>query len=90
VVGSWLALMIAIGPQAFAELLAGAERMDEHFRSTPYERNLPVVMALIGIWNTNFLGATSNAVLALQRVAEIFPVLPAAARNGEQRQVGRH
>jgi glucose-6-phosphate isomerase len=65
--------MIAIGPQAFAELLAGAERMDEHFRSTPYERNLPVVMALIGIWNTNFLGATSNAVLPYNESLKYFP-----------------
>ena len=68
-----LALMIAIGPHAFADLLAGAERMDEHFRSTPYERNLPVVMALIGIWNTNFLGATSNAVLPYNESLKYFP-----------------
>ena len=68
-----LALMIAIGPQAFADLLAGAERMDEHFRNTPYERNLPVVMALIGIWNTNFLGATSNAVLPYNESLKYFP-----------------
>lgn len=68
-----LALMIAIGPQAFAELLAGAERMDEHFRSTSFERNLPVVMALIGIWNTNFLGATSNAVLPYNESLKYFP-----------------
>ena len=68
-----LALMIAIGPHAFADLLAGAERMDEHFRSTPHERNLPVVMALIGIWNTNFLGATSNAVLPYNESLKYFP-----------------
>jgi len=68
-----LALMIAIGPQAYADLLAGAERMDEHFRNTPYERNLPVVMALIGIWNTNFLGATSNAVLPYNESLKYFP-----------------
>ena len=68
-----LALLVAIGPHAFAELLAGAERMDEHFRSTPYERNLPVVMALLGIWNTNFLGATSNAVLPYNESLKYFP-----------------
>jgi len=68
-----LALMIAIGPQAYAELLAGAERMDEHFRSTPCERNLPVVMALIGIWNTNFLGATTSAVLPYNESLRYFP-----------------
>ena len=68
-----LALMIAIGPHAFADLLAGAQRMDEHFRSTPYERNLPVVMALLGIWNTNFLGATSNAVLPYNESLKYLP-----------------
>ncbi len=68
-----LALMIAIGPQAFGELLSGAERMDEHFRSTPYEQNLPVVMALLGIWNTNFLGAASNAVLPYNESLKYFP-----------------
>ncbi|WP_313951481.1 glucose-6-phosphate isomerase [Accumulibacter sp.] len=68
-----LALMIAIGPQAFADLLAGAERMDEHFRNTPFERNLPVVMALIGIWNTNFLGATTNAVLPYNESLKYLP-----------------
>ena len=68
-----LALMIAIGPQAFGDLLAGAERMDEHFRSAPYEQNLPVVMALLGIWNTNFLGAGSNAVLPYNESLKYFP-----------------
>ncbi len=68
-----LALMIAIGPHAFDEMLRGAERMDEHFRTTPFERNLPVVMALIGIWNTNFLGATTNAVLPYNESLKYFP-----------------
>ena len=68
-----LALMIATGPHAFDELLAGAARMDEHFRSAPFERNLPVVMALIGIWNTNFLGATTNAVLPYNESLQYFP-----------------
>jgi len=68
-----LALMIAIGPHAFDELLAGAQQMDEHFRSTAYESNLPVMMALIGIWNTNFLGAASNAVLPYNESLKFFP-----------------
>lgn len=68
-----LALMIAIGPQAFADLLAGAESMDEHFRTTPYERNLPVIVALLGIWNTNFLGASSNAVLPYNESLKFLP-----------------
>ena len=68
-----LALMIAIGPHAFDEMLRGAERMDEHFRTTPFERNLPVMMALIGIWNTNFLGAQTNAVLPYNESLKYFP-----------------
>jgi len=68
-----LSLMIAIGPQAFDQMLRGAESMDEHFRSTPFERNLPVIMALIGIWNTNFLGASTNAVLPYNESLKYFP-----------------
>ena len=68
-----LALMVAIGPHAFDEMLRGAERMDEHFRTTPFERNLPVIMALIGIWNTNFLGASTNAVLPYNESLKYFP-----------------
>jgi glucose-6-phosphate isomerase len=65
--------MIAIGPHAFGELLAGAERMDEHFRNTPFERNLPVVMALLAIWNTNLLGASTNAVLPYNESLQHLP-----------------
>lgn len=68
-----LALMIAIGPNAFDEMLAGAARMDEHFRTASFERNLPVVMALIGIWNTNFLGAATNAVLPYNESLQHLP-----------------
>ena len=68
-----LALMIAIGPHAFEEMLRGAERMDEHFRTTPFEKNLPVVMALLGIWNTNFLGASSISVLPYNESLKYFP-----------------
>lgn len=68
-----LALMISIGSHAFEEMLRGAERMDEHFRTTPLERNLPVVMALIGIWNTNFLGAGTDAVLPYNESLKYFP-----------------
>ena len=58
-----LALALAIGWRNFEEMLAGAHAMDEHFRHSPFERNLPVTLALIGIWNRNFLGAGSHAVL---------------------------
>ena len=68
-----LALMIAIGPHAFAEMLQGAERMDKHFTSAPFERNLPVMMALVGLWNTSFLKAESLAVLPYNESLKYFP-----------------
>ena len=68
-----LALMIRIGPPAFAAMLDGAARMDEHFRAAPFERNLPVLMALLGIWNANFLGATTRAVLPYSDSLEFLP-----------------
>ncbi len=68
-----LSTMIAIGPQRFAEMLAGFHAMDEHFRSAPFERNLPVLMALIGLWNTNFLGLDSVAVLPYEQYLRRFP-----------------
>jgi glucose-6-phosphate isomerase len=68
-----LALMIAIGPHAFDEMLRGAERMDQHFLTAPTARNLPVVMALVGIWNSNFLGASSTAVLPYNESLKYFP-----------------
>ncbi|HRE01093.1 MAG TPA: glucose-6-phosphate isomerase, partial [Ilumatobacteraceae bacterium] len=58
-----LALMIAIGPERFREFLAGFRAIDEHFLTAPFDRNVPVLMAMIGIWNTNVLGAQSYAVL---------------------------
>jgi glucose-6-phosphate isomerase len=58
-----LSLMIAIGPQRFHEMLAGFHAMDEHFRTAPFERNLPVLLGLIGIWYNNFFGAETLAIL---------------------------
>ncbi len=58
-----LSLMIAIGPQQFYEMLAGFHEMDEHFRTAPFEQNLPVLLGLIGIWYNNFFGAETVAVL---------------------------
>ncbi len=58
-----LSLMIAIGPERFREMLAGFHAMDEHFRTAPFERNLPVLLGLIGIWYNNFFGAQTVAIL---------------------------
>ena len=58
-----LSLMLAIGPERFREMLAGFHAMDEHFRTAPFEHNLPVLMALIGIWYNNFFGAETHCIL---------------------------
>ncbi len=58
-----LSLMIAIGPQRFHEMLAGFRTIDEHFRTAPLERNVPVTLGLIGLWYNNFFGAETVAIL---------------------------
>jgi glucose-6-phosphate isomerase len=68
-----LSTMIAIGPEGFAELLAGFHEVDEHFRSAPFAENLPVLMGLLAVWNTNFLGAETVAVLPYDQYLKRFP-----------------
>ena len=58
-----LSLMIAIGPQSFRDMLAGFRQMDEHFRTAPFGRNLPVLLGLLGVWYGNFFGAETHAIL---------------------------
>jgi len=67
------AAMCALGPQAFDEFLAGGRETDEHFASAPLEKNIPVLMALIGVWNTNFLGASTHAVLPYANALRLLP-----------------
>ncbi len=67
-----LSTMVAVGPTAFKEMLGGFHEMDEHFRTTPFAKNLPVLMALVGIWNTNFLGAQTLAVLPYDQYLDRF------------------
>ena len=67
-----LSLMIAIGPEQFREMLSGFHLVDEHFRTAPFERNVPVVLGLIGAWYANFFGAETYAVLPYsQRLARL-------------------
>jgi glucose-6-phosphate isomerase len=68
-----LSTMLAIGPDQFRALLDGFHEMDEHFRSAPFEHNLPVLMGLLGIWNSNFLGAETLAVLPYDQYLKRFP-----------------
>jgi glucose-6-phosphate isomerase len=68
-----LSTMVAIGPEWFRAMLDGFHEMDEHFRTAPFEQNLPVLMGLIGIWNNNYLGAETVAVLPYEQYLKRFP-----------------
>lgn len=68
-----LPIALAVGMNGFERLLAGAQAMDHHFCNAPLERNLPVLMALIGVWNTNFLGASTSAVLPYPESLRFLP-----------------
>ncbi|HOI95346.1 MAG TPA: glucose-6-phosphate isomerase [Syntrophobacter fumaroxidans] len=68
-----LSVACAIGFEGFLELLRGAHEMDRHFREEPFERNIPVILALIGIWYNNFFGAESEAVLPYDQYMHRFP-----------------
>ncbi|HEY8795789.1 MAG TPA: glucose-6-phosphate isomerase [Gemmatimonadaceae bacterium] len=68
-----LSTMLAIGPANFDAMLGGLRAMDEHFRDAPLERNLPVILALLGIWYTDFFGAQSAAVLPYDQYLSRFP-----------------
>ena len=68
-----LSTMLAVGPEHFRAMLGGFRAMDEHFRTAPFERNLPVLMGLLGVWNANFVGAPTVAVLPYDQYLKRFP-----------------
>jgi len=68
-----LSTMIAVGPENFRAMLDGFHLMDEHFRNAPFERNLPALLGLLAIWNNNFLGAETVAVLPYDQYLKRFP-----------------
>ncbi len=67
-----LSLMISIGPENFYEMLAGFHQMDDHFRTAPFERNMPAVLALLGVWYNNFLGFDTHAILPYDQYLHRF------------------
>jgi glucose-6-phosphate isomerase len=79
-------IALAIGAENFDALLQGAYEMDEHFRTTPLERNLPILMGLLDVWYTNFFGAESQAVLPYD---EYLRYLPAYLQQGEMESNGK-
>ncbi len=68
-----LSTMLAIGPENFQAMLSGFHQMDEHFRTAPFDRNLPVLMGLLGIWYANFFDAQTVAVLPYEQYLKRFP-----------------
>jgi glucose-6-phosphate isomerase len=82
-----LSVVLAVGPERFRELLAGAHAMDEHFRTTPFERNLPVLLALLGIWYDDFFGAQTQAVLPY---SQDLGRLPAYLQQLDMESNGKH
>jgi glucose-6-phosphate isomerase len=68
-----LSTMLAIGPERFTEMLAGFHELDEHFRTTPFERNLPVLMGLLAVWYGDFFDAQTAGVMPYEQYLERFP-----------------
>jgi glucose-6-phosphate isomerase len=68
-----LSTMLAIGPENYRAMLDGFHQMDEHFRTTPFERNLPVLMGMLGVWYADFFGAETAAVLPYEQYLKRFP-----------------
>jgi glucose-6-phosphate isomerase len=68
-----LSIMLAIGPERFHDMLAGFREMDQHFRTTPFERNIPALMGLLVVWYVNFFGAETIAVLPYDQYLKRFP-----------------
>ena len=81
-----LPIAIAVGMGKFEELLQGAHAMDSHFRTAPWRQNLPVVSALLGIWNSNFLGAESQAIIPY---CERLALLPAYLQQLDMESNGK-
>lgn len=86
-----LPIAMAVGMDKFEELLAGAEAMDRHFRTTPWPDNLPVLLALIGIWNSNFLGAETFAVVPYdERLAHLPAYLQQLEMESNGKRITHH
>ena len=82
-----LSIAVYIGMDRFEELLQGAHEMDEHFRSIPLDKNIPVIMALLGIWYNDFFGADSHVLLPYNQLLHRFP---AYLQQGDMESNGKH
>ncbi|MFO7542562.1 MAG: glucose-6-phosphate isomerase [Thiobacillus sp.] len=85
-----LSIVLAVGIEHFNELLAGAHAMDTHFRTAPLDRNMPVILALLGVWYNNFFGAESQVVLPYDHYLRSLPAyLQQADMESNGKSVGR-
>lgn len=82
-----LSIALYLGMDAFEDLLAGAHRMDEHFRTAPLEASMPVILALLGVWYINFFGAETHAILPYDQYLRRFP---AYFQQGDMESNGKH
>ncbi|AOU99540.1 glucose-6-phosphate isomerase [Acidihalobacter yilgarnensis] len=82
-----LSIALYLGMDAFEDLLAGAHRMDEHFRTAPLEASMPVILALLGVWYINFFGAETHAILPYDQYLHRFP---AYFQQGDMESNGKH
>ena len=85
-----LSISLAVGPDHFEELLDGAYQMDTHFKTAPFEQNMPVVMALLSIWYNNFFGAETEAMIPYnQYLQKLVPYLQQGIMESNGKRVGR-
>ena len=85
-----LSICLAVGPDHFEALLQGANQMDQHFKNTPFEKNMPVVMALLSIWYNNFYGAETEAMIPYnQYLQKLVPYLQQGIMESNGKRVGR-
>src|SRR6202012_1052316 len=68
-----LSSLLAVGPENFRAMLAGFHEMDQHFRTTPFERNLPVLMGMLAVWYSDFFGAPTVGVMPYEQYLKRFP-----------------
>ncbi len=85
-----LSISLAVGPNNFEQLLNGAQQMDAHFKNTPFEQNMPVVMALLSVWYNNFYGAETEALIPYtQYLQKLAPYLQQGIMESNGKSIGR-
>ena len=85
-----LSISLAVGPNNFEQLLKGAQQMDAHFKNTPFEQNMPVIMALLSVWYNNFFGAETEALIPYtQYLQKLAPYLQQGIMESNGKSIGR-